>query len=1420
MILLRKNAFSETSIEIPFKEDEVIQSLVVRTITSNGYEDSQQMLSHFQVLINGLKVEKELWLIVIIKEEDQVLIAPIISGGESGQIFKTVALIAIAVVAAAFGQGQISAGVWSYAGAAAFTAAVTIGSTLLLNSLIPPPGLPGLSGLGGGLDSAESQMYSITGQSNNTKKFGSVPKVYGTHRMFPLVAANPYTDIEPDDSTKSLVQYLYAVYDFGFGPSLISNIKIGNTPIEKFSDTEKILVDFNRPAIDEGIWDEVLKDDLYYYKGDLEREVITYALNKNSTDSGVYEEDFTVIRNASSITDNSAQEIILNFVCPQGLISYGTNGSSYNRSIELSVQFRREDEPNNWKAFNDLNYVLDFDQGVGAEEEIFKDVYLSPIPFNNRNYYDYLYVENGWGYPPNSGAWRRYTDFFYGFRQGRNYIEAVTGYVTVGQSIFYQGRNLGAVISISPGSFSGYSRYTLDKPLDRTYNLFVYREFSAGAGHYYNPEVSKSSSILYVKPISSGAVIVSDSTTSQRYFTLKFKPKDTANYVIKVTRIRSNSEANYQIQDNLTLIDISTRFDRKPITTDKRHTFLDLRIRATNQLNGTITNLSAVVTSVLDVYDPITQTWSKQPTSNPAWVFCDLMTGDINPRPIPKSKLHIESIVEWANFCDEIPESNPLMPFVTKRFSCDFVLDFDTTLQSILNSVCNGAQASLNIIDGKYGVLIDRLKTVPIQIFTPRNSWDFQSTRQYYTPPHALRIKFISTIKDWEVDEVIVYDTGYDATTATDIQELSTFACTEHEQAWRFGRYMMAQARLRQETITISVDFEHIVCTRGDYVQITQDVMKVGGRPARVKSITGNRIKIDDAIDTTAVPYGYIFRGVNGIETSTLTVVDSDEFDLNGTLPSVGDLIVIGPVGSIVFDCIVKSISPNNDLSATLVLVEKADAIYDAESSDAMPQYTPQISYSEDSGTSAPPAVENLAIVENTWRVIGGAYQYYINIDWDIPSGVACETFEIYVNSGAGYNLVDYTKESVYEYIVNPSNLEIEHSFKVLGVSASGNKLTLIEAPVISTIPTRKATPPSDVESLYINITNQVLQLEWPRVSDSDLKEYILRYSPLLEGATWEASIPFARISGITNVASVQGRTGTYFVKSVDLNNNNSANSAVAITSIPELFDLNILQETNDFPALPGDKVAVRYDGSALSLKTLNESTLVDSQFYPVGYYYYSSFLDLGEIYTVRLQSRIEAEGFTLKDLLSNWDALSNVNALSNSGTSSWDVETYYRGTESFNTISEWLTLSSIDPISEGVQDNWSPWKKFQIGDFTARVFQFKLKLISYVADVTPRIFNGVIRADMPDRLESFNNLISSNTGVTSILYEPAFKGPGTSPNIQVTQDDAQSGDYYTISNKSLNGFDIIFYDVNNNPVVRQFDVAVKGYGRRALAVI
>jgi len=1413
MIKLRLTTLTDGSSDrtLEYKENETLKELMDRVHEDLSLDKEGD---HLQVLVNGLRVEKEFWFSVQIKESDDVLVAPKIKGGSFGEIFKTVAVIVVTVVASVLLTPAGGATI----GSALAVAGVSIATSLVLNALIPPPVPGGLDlGSSGGNSFASSQMYSISSQSNGVKKFGKVPKVYGTHKVFPNVAASPYTEIETDPTTGELIQYFYAIYDFGFGPNLISDIKIGDSSIGSFSDASYSLVDLNKPTVSEGTWDDLTTNSFKFYKGEVEFDSVSTILEYNQVDGGALS-GYEVVRTSSPNINNVSQEVIITFTNPNGLIAYATNGNTYARNIDVDIQFRKIGTTT-WRNYNDLQYVEDF-KAVGGNQNT-SDETLALIPFNESSIAPYSLIRTT---PSDvsfydSGTGQTYTNStsYYGFPKNSTFIVAENDLAVVGDYLFSNGTQIGKIASIVSYNAS-YSKYIFESPIPKALELFktdnsyICIDFS---GPVCSPFSISSSTNTTIYRKSKGRFTITRQDTGTVYSTVKFTPREIGQFEVKITRVRAYSSASFNVQDKLLVAGITTRFDSQPIKTDKRHTFLELRIKATNQLNGAIQNLSAVSTSVLDTWNGTT--WTKQATNNPAWIFVDLMTGELNKNALPKTRLHLPSLLEWSQFCDQVPTAPTGSTFVLPRFQCNFILDFDTTLQSIINQVCSAGQASLNIVEGKYGVLIDKKRTVPVQIFTPRNSSAFSSTRNYSISPHALKVKYVDPSSDWSLVEKIVYDQGYDVNTAETFDELTSFACTNPEQAWRFGRYMMAQNRLRQETISIRVDFEFLVCNRGDFVQITQDVMKVGGTPARVKSVAGNVITIDEGIETLAVPYGYVARSTSGIVTNTLTVLSSDTFQLNGVIPSVGDLIVIGEVGSVVLDCIIKSITPDNDLTAQLILVEKADAIYDAESTNTIPNYTPQISRTADAEFSPPPPVEALAIVENSWVCGANSFEHYIKLDWDVPVNTAFEFFEVYYNDGRGYDLAGTTKSSEYIYYVDDSRLGFEHSFKVVAVSATGKKLDLATVVAVTATPERKTSRPMNIDSLSTNITGEVLQLDWEPVNDC-IREYLIRYSPTLDG-TWEGSIPLLRTDKNTTLASTQARTGTYLIKAIDFNDNESARATVAITTIPELFNLNVVSNITDFPTLVGAKDRVKKEGNTLILKNKEVGGVESNEYHPEGYYYYTQFLDLGSIYTVRLQSLIQAEGYTLDDIMSNWVTLSSLSAMANSRYSEWDVQTEYRTTESFNVMADWVNLTSINPISEGVQDVWSPWRRFTIGDGTGRIFQFRLKLISNKASVTPRVFDGTIKADMPDRIESYENLSATATGY-DVVYTPSFKGPGTTPSIQITLENGESGDYWEFAYKNLDGFKIIFYDKNGVAVSRIFDAQVKGFGRKSAYVL
>ncbi len=148
---------------------------------------------------------------------------------------------------------------------------------------------------------------------------------------------------------------------------------------------------------------------------------------------------------------------------------------------------------------------------------------------------------------------------------------------------------------------------------------------------------------------------------------------------------------------------------------------------------------------------------------------------------------------------------------------------------------CRPGDAALR--DLIFSLVIDEPKTAPVRLFSPRNSWSYEGEIAHGPLPHAYRIGYLDADRDWHADEVVVYDDGQSAATATRIERVEWPGITSRAQAWKEGRYHLAQQRLRREIHRIIVDFEHLACERGDLVALQHDVIAVGsprrGSPPR-----------------------------------------------------------------------------------------------------------------------------------------------------------------------------------------------------------------------------------------------------------------------------------------------------------------------------------------------------------------------------------------------------------------------------------------------------------------------------------------------------------------------------------------------------------------------------------------------------------
>jgi hypothetical protein len=78
----------------------------------------------------------------------------------------------------------------------------------------------------------------------------------------------------------------------------------------------------------------------------------------------------------------------------------------------------------------------------------------------------------------------------------------------------------------------------------------------------------------------------------------------------------------------------------------------------------------------------------------------------------------------------------------------------------------------------------------------------------------------------------------------------------------------------------------------------------------------------------------------------------------------------------------------------------------------------------------------------------------------------------------------------------------------------------------------------------------------------------------------------------------------------------------------------------------------------------------------------------------------------------------------------------------------------------------------------------------------------------VPDRIESGDDVISGTSAKVITYTKPFIFNPAVGVSVQ----NMNTGDYYSITSKSVNGFTISFYNASNVQINKTFDYIAKGF--------
>lgn len=1088
----------------------------------------QEIETNAIIMVDGKIVPREQWQDFKPLHGQRVEYRSVPTGGDAKNLIK-----AAIIIASVYYGGPVVAetlGV-AYTGgtAAAINAGITVAASYLGNSIFPVrlPELPQNEAS----FAAKSQLM-LQGGQNRENQFGAIPVVLGQFRFTPPLGAINYSE------TNATTNYLRMLLVWGYGPLSVTDLRVGDVELISYEDiTYETIYDYETES-----GDEITRFNSIYGQ-DVSQDSVAIELVSDGTDGGSPWRE--------QVISDQCDQISIAIHFPEGLRKMPIEGSNAGKIYETpfvgAIEYRQLDS-------DTLDPVTDWaDARLSSKEQTFS--------FSNASF---KWAQRGGNLLRNVHRWTiiTYDENFNIKRYDGSLADSATSISTP---------MLNALKASTSGLNTSYQ--VIPTIPDNEVELWRVRVYGNSIAEVVDKRVGITGCELTYSglkaTLASGYTSYADGNnvklgaSGQAYY----KRKDAFTYVytfgvtkgsyeVRVRRT-NDSESDYLdggnkgIKYHKAIFSTVTGFENvSPVVAPKgvKLCMTAIRVKATDQLNGSIDGISGTVQSVCKDYDVDTDTWIEQPTSNPASLFRYVLQHPANAQAVDDSKINIDELEVWHQYCQE------------NDFTFDMVVINQRSLMDVLRDICAAGRSSPTLRDGKWTVITDKPQSTVVQYFTPHNSWGFESSKSIPKLPHAFRVGFNNGEKSYQPDEMIVYNDGYTSSNATLFESLSLAGVTEKDQIYKHARFHLAQLKLRPERYSLNVDFEHLICTRGDLVRVTHDVPMWGLGTGRIKSyVDSNTLELDEAMPMDAgVQYTIRIRLEDGSSiTRTVSAKTEDGYyttiDLTSTLTSTegkaGNLFMFGSLSDESTLLIVQSIEPADSMTARLTLSDYSPAVYDSDS-ETIPTF--------ESNITKPPLLQQLKITQSPTigdivsdesvlvRLSQNSYEYRIKVNFTNPASLSKTITKVHAQ-------LDFANDKVLDWEFDTVTDAKARSIVFGGVEEGATyKIRMRYADdvgrfgpwVYSSNHTvvGKTNPPASVGTISASVEGAFLRLDWADNTEPDFEFYEVRTSD--SGWGDSSRIFKGKVSNCVVTPASVGIARTWYIKAVDSAGNYSTTSS------------------------------------------------------------------------------------------------------------------------------------------------------------------------------------------------------------------------------------------------------------------------------------
>ena len=749
-------------------------------------------------------------------------------------------------------------------------------------------------------------------------------------------------------------------------------------------------------------------------------------------------------------------------------------------------------------------------------------------------------------------------------------------------------------------------------------------------------------------------------------------------------------------------------------------------------------------------------------STNPVWCLLDYLRNERYGKGIDDGDLDISSFYTASTIADTTVTYYGST--TGKLFECHAVINTNKKILENVKVFLKGMRGLLPYVQGKFKLLIESTGTATFTLNEDNiiGGIKLESERKNDKYNRVL-INYVNPDKNYQIDTVVYPETDAEHQTLKTadggfLQEGNIVLDTINNpyQALEFGKIVLNRSRNNLK-LGLTANYEALDLAIGDIVNLSSTLLGMTNKPFRVSSMT-----------------------LNADFTATLSLQEHQEswyaYNSYTEIPVIGDtnlpnpLSVLPPQG-LTLDDDLQELNDGTVITRLLITVQESlDAFVD--------DYEIEVKQTLDRNGDA---------VVDDFRIVS--------------QGKALE-----------YQLLNAVDGGTYEV-------------RCRGINSLGIKSTYVTA-------TRKVIgatePPQNISEFSISlIGNDQMQLSWLPVTDLDVESYEIRYQKVSSGYSWFNSTDLVRVPRRSANSVILNKIDPPFtlgIKAIDKLGNESLEPALITSSNVSPQGYKLLSSISEHPNFAGtftntfkrtetgtilgdpvitlDTISKFDDGvgliDAVDSNYVFETGGIDKNIIGSGFYEFNSTFTLPFVYdaTFKIQlDMISDDPYDLfdsgrgEDLFENAKAPFDGNLPTNAGTN-------IQIGASETSLGDISTFTSVA----------------QQGTFKGQYFKFRARLISLNNQSRALVKGLTVSLNLQNRQETGDD-ITSGAGTYNITFTNPFYA---TPNINVTGQNMASGDYFVVTNKSTDGFDLTFYDSSNVAKSILFDYQANGYGLKS----